>query len=611
MRIVFIELYYELRFFYYFLSFIGFEVWYFKIIFLKKNKDNKFYLNQIESLKKRKILLINIIEEEKNGLIFENFDNDFTGKTFELNNQLLEDNIIRVLYKYFKANISKNKFEIYMRSILQANIQTQYQNLGSKINYWFNNNKNQKKNILCFANFANFFLKIDNKDIIKIYFPINIILFPINFLIKILNVFQKSEKKKSVFKKTNNQLNKLNINFNSKYLYVLHKSAMYGKLFEKKLFYYKNDKYLSEKEMSSVLYYKNNEGLFNLLEVSSINKIKYLFKSNLLFLSIVSKKISLENIAVAIMFSKIFFRFHAFKSNLKLFKNLRTVFIDWDTHCPKELLLVFEINKIKSICVQERSIQSSYKYFYNIICDTFLSSIPLMDKIFQEKPLSQVGQVIEFGNYREDYLFNDNYDDFIKEKYKINKKEKTIILYAHHTVDNLADQLNEFITNWDNHLYFMQSTYDILSKHKNIKVIYRFKDINWLYLEKFQNIINKIEENQNMFIDKEYSKSFFSYSLARFADIIIGPHSSILDELIDIGFKNVLLYDYGYKIESIIEKLKYKDTDFLCKNNVDLEKKFNEMLNKSESINFINNRVKQQVFHKEKLYKILKDQLKL
>ena len=153
MRIVFIELYYELRLFYYFLSFIGFEVHYFKILFLKKNIDNKFYLNQIESLKKRKILLINIIEEEKNGLIFENFDNDFTGKTIELNKQLLEDNIISILSKYFKANISKNKFEIYMRSILQANIQTQYQNLGSKINYWLNN-KNQKKKYFMFCKFC-------------------------------------------------------------------------------------------------------------------------------------------------------------------------------------------------------------------------------------------------------------------------------------------------------------------------------------------------------------------------------------------------------------------------------------------------------------------------
>ena len=67
----------------------------------------------------------------------------------------------------------------------------------------------------------------------------------------------------------------------------------------------------------------------------------------------------------------------------------------------------------------------------------------------------------------------------------------------------------------------------------------------------FKNILNKIKNSDNFYIDKEYSKSFFSYSLARNADIVIGPHSSILDELIEAKFDNLLIFDYGYKIKSI------------------------------------------------------------
>ena len=301
MRIVFIELYYELRFFYYFLSFIGFEVHYFKILFLRKIADNTFYLNQVESLKKRKIFLINIIDEEKDGFNFENFDNDFTGATLELNNNLLKNNIIDILSKHFNANISKKKFEIYMRAILQANIQRQFQQIGGKINYWFNNNKSRKKNFLIFSNFANFFVKLDNQNIMKIYFPINLIFFPINLIIKIfskiLRLFYKSKGKISKLEKIKN---KVNIHFNSKYLYVLHKSVMFGKHFEKKLFYYENDKNLSEKEMISVVYHNNNEDLFNLLEASNKIKIKYLLNSSLLFLRIIFSKISLKNIALGL-----------------------------------------------------------------------------------------------------------------------------------------------------------------------------------------------------------------------------------------------------------------------------------------------------------------------
>ena len=127
----------------------------------------------------------------------------------------------------------------------------------------------------------------------------------------------------------------------------------------------------------------------------------------------------------------------------------------------------------------------------------------------------------------------------------------------------------------------------------------------------FQNIINKIEKRENMFIDREYSKNFFSYSLARFADIVIGPHSSVLDEIIDGGFKNVLLFDYGYKLKSIVEKLKYKDSEFICKNNNELEKKFNQMLNNDKIFKFINVKNKQKISLKEKLYRILKNQLNI
>ena len=75
--------------------------------------------------------------------------------------------------------------------------------------------------------------------------------------------------------------------------------------------------------------------------------------------------------------------------------------------------------------------------------------------------------------------------------------------------------------------------------------------------------------------------------------------------------KNVLLFDYGYKLKSIVEKLKYKDSEFICKNNNDLEKKFNQMLNNDKIFRFINVKNKQKISFKEKLYRILKNQLNI
>jgi hypothetical protein len=113
-----------------------------------------------------------------------------------------------------------------------------------------------------------------------------------------------------------------------------------------------------------------------------------------------------------------------------------------------------------------------------------------------------------------------------------------------------------------------------------------------------------------MYIDKEYNKSYFSYSLARVADIVIGPHSSILDELIQVGFTDVLIMDYGYKLKSMLKKFNIHQ-NYLCENKKEFSSKLNLLLNKSEYINFKNNRLKQELSYKDKLYHILKKKIKL
>ena len=68
MRIVFTEIYYEIRFFYYFLSLLGFKVFYFKLAFLK-NVENLIYLKSINELKAKNINYVDLIESQMRPLI--------------------------------------------------------------------------------------------------------------------------------------------------------------------------------------------------------------------------------------------------------------------------------------------------------------------------------------------------------------------------------------------------------------------------------------------------------------------------------------------------------------------------------------------------------------
>ena len=75
--------------------------------------------------------------------------------------------------------------------------------------------------------------------------------------------------------------------------------------------------------MTSVLYHKNEENILNILDLPFKKKIIFIFKINLFFLKLIFFKISLKNLAISLLFSKIYFRFQSFNFNLKKFKNLK------------------------------------------------------------------------------------------------------------------------------------------------------------------------------------------------------------------------------------------------------------------------------------------------
>ena len=170
MRLIFIEIYHEIRFVYYFLKLIGFEIYFFEIRTFKKNLTDQKYLNLINNYKKKGIKFVDFLNEEKKDLIYENFDNDFTGETVQLNNELLSNEKLQNLYRNFNLNISETKFSLYMRSILQSNIQRKFHSISTILDHWLKSNFSTKKSVIVLNDLNNFFLNINDKKIKFIYF---------------------------------------------------------------------------------------------------------------------------------------------------------------------------------------------------------------------------------------------------------------------------------------------------------------------------------------------------------------------------------------------------------------------------------------------------------
>ena len=115
------------------------------------------YLNLINNYKKKGIEFIEFLNEDSEDLIYENFDNDFTGETLKLNKKLLNDKNLKNLFKNFNINLSEDKFNLYIRSILQSNIQNKFHTISTILDHWLKNNFSEKKSVIVLNQLNNFF----------------------------------------------------------------------------------------------------------------------------------------------------------------------------------------------------------------------------------------------------------------------------------------------------------------------------------------------------------------------------------------------------------------------------------------------------------------------
>jgi len=383
-------------------------------------------------------------------------------------------------------------------------------------------------------------IKNNNLKVISLLLFINI------FILDFKKLFKLILKKKIIFFYKNKIKNKKKINEkNCTIGYCPHDGLKYGNFFNKTFFYQKIKNSPLHKDKIETISFNNFDKVsarflkfFKLKNVELANisfdfDIKKIFK---FFLFFIKNQNSILN--YRLVFFKIFFEIYMSINKYNNFfkkKKYNYLFFDNDTLIPSGFLISADINRIRTLSMQDRL--TSYMYFNRCFFDLYLLAGSKFQNIFKNK------------------YFIETYDVQGLTRSELIKKNKFI------TINKLYDNKSNIVaclplkanSNWLINLYgesgssinttliFCKNIVKLSKKYTQKKFIIKFKVLDPIGDKITIKKINKIiSHSDNVFLDLR--ERFSCANLIACSEIVIGIYSTILDEAMAIG-KDVIIYD--------------------------------------------------------------------
>lgn len=478
--------------------------------------------------------------------------------------------------KYFQFDKLKNlfpnvtnldkKISIYLLDFVALKLTS----LGSKLIFWNENFPDRKIIFISFSVDDLSIPKLPN-NCLRIVIPIPGILDFFRFVFKVVfRIFLKVRNLVSIKPNLQKELRSVPHFDWGKYqhAYVTHSGLKYGSLYEKSLYYSETDSFFEPKNLVHFDYSGYNSpseelpwfkltpakklGIKDVISVS----IQLVFALN--FISIKFSSLPLK-IRILILTLK----FHAHRKDLSRFKQLKRAYIDYDIICPKSLILAFESYGVLTIGVQERFVYTYYKSA-TVVLDHYLVSSNESRMVMEQSRNYWFTNSIPVGQYRTDEFFRKF--PKIESEDSVGVYNKRILVLGYHSDMTWVESQVNPLLNWQAQEHFLNEIMELANEFKDSLFTLRYKMIGWMELPYFFQVKHRLKEFKNIIFSYEYGISFYSYYLAQNSDIIIGKHTSLMDEAISIG-KPVLVHDYTHNIKSIIgDTFDYFGSRVICKN---------------------------------------------
>ena len=433
-------------------------------------------------------------------------------------------------------------------------------------------------------------IKSGKFKVIRITVLMNIFFLTFNRCLKL--IFNKMS---FITKKKNNHKSKVYMKDSSCNIgYFPHAGLKYGNFFKKNYFY--------QNFSGSPLYKKNIETLsFQKLDKLSLRYLDF-FKLKNTDLSSISNQIKWKQIYIYIIFFlknnkfilkhkvinfKFFLLLHLSINKYNNFfenKKFKYLFFDNDTLISHSMLLSASINKIKTISFQDRP--TSHVYYHRCFFDLYMLAGSKFKKIFKNRYIVNDYKVL--GLTRANLIIKKKItflEDIIKKDFSI-----VACLLTGARGDWNTNIFGQDGASLNSSLNFCEDIIKLSKFYKNKFFIIQSKDINFKHNPEVIDFVNKtIHSLHNVIF---YSgNDLTSVNLIAHSDLVIGKHSTVLDEAL-IANKDVLYHDsegfissmsYLKQYESLIVKtfddLLFKTKEILEKKDVFYQRYSKEKLN--------------------------------
>ena len=427
-----------------------------------------------------------------------------------------------------------------------------------------------------------------NIKIIGFHAFINLIIgIPIQFFRFILIFF----KSKIFYRKKNKNVNNFSNNktYSSEIGFFPHQSLKYG-TFYKKTYLYENDtKSPLFKEKVLTMFWEDTDYLskryFRRYNIPYLNVNNLVIKRYVIIetLKYIFGIISIKNLYIFkslqsffLFYTFLLFRYRFIRSLniLGQLRQLKVIYVHYDTLFPQFFLLACDTKAITTISSQERT--HLYAGFSPLFYCKYLTAGPGFHDFFKKRGYL-CEELINIGLPRSNLIKNSN--NIVNkncEKYiKIKKSKKLVLCFGLGAIDDFTVGIwGHNGTSIRSHVDFVRSMLIMAKKFQNLYFVIRFKTtdaINSIPSKLLLEIKNKenIEINNNL-------RSLNSYELVSISDIVIGKYTSIVEETMSTG-REIIIYDNENYISSFDYPL--NKINVIERNIKGLENRINNIIN--------------------------------
>lgn len=544
-------------------------------ILLQKIGFKIFYLRLSESLQKNDSSWVTRLQEKNiiplpieslhtiSG--FSRGHSDPEMKTYELTRQYASDKLLQTIGRLFPDN---KYIEKKLRILLHHPLSIQEVYVTNTVNIW-GRAKPERNILLIDVNITGLLTHELLPNVKILVVPVDFIASGVTHLFKAVNRLVRSAKEN-----THQPDHVLSRSFPShtkqnRVAFVVHKGLTYGALFYKDLYY--STKRDSDLYPINLLHldYSGLQSPSDTLSWDHIGNHRQSWIHNIYHgLVAVCYGIfhvrALRHIIGLFIIARSYVIFQSFTKQLEKYTSLGFALIDYEVLCPKELLLASEARGIQTIAAQERFILAINNHV-SLILDHYLCGSSFVAEKMQQSPLNYINRYVPVGQYRSDYLWEakESVPPAVLEA-PLRRGNTVVTALGFHTPMKWSDSQVDPLLNWTAHRHFLEDMIRLSQDVPNIFIVLRYKEVNWMSLPVFADILETINSSEKIVISTDYSKPNISYDLCAHSDLVIAKHTSLGDECLSVGIP-VLFHEYTHNTVGIVsDSFDYSPANIMC-----------------------------------------------